>query len=473
VPVTAIDGGFLLSFGATTGIVLGVPRMIVRTRTPGRAGWLRTWRMLVTAIAGIAAATVCAEVALAPIAASLFARVTFAGLVANFAAIPLMTAVQCGSMALLASEALAIPATDVLGRLVHRSAWALVESSRFVEWAPWLARDVAPPAAWLCAAYYASCAALLFIPRHRRLSTICLVIAGALLVGDWGPGARRAVPPRPDGTLRVVVLDVGQGDSTLAVFPDDRAILVDAGGLAGTAFDIGSRVVVPALRALGVRALHALVLTHGDPDHADGTEAVMRRLRVSNVWEGVPVPPHPGLRNLQTLARSERVVWRTLLPGDVERAGGVEVLAHHPPEPDWERQRVRNDDSVVLELRYGAVSILLPGDIGREVEHALIPRLSPRPLVILKAAHHGSASSSSDAFLDAIKPHTVIFSTGQNNRYGHPAPVVVDRFTRRGVEMFNTAEDGAVFVETDGRSVSVHGWRTKRRISIHEVDNGR
>jgi competence protein ComEC len=164
---------------------------------------------------------------------------------------------------------------------------------------------------------------------------------------------------------------------------------------------------------------------------------------------------------------SHRASWRTVRPGDVELAGGVEIRILHPPAPDWERQRVRNDDSVVIELRYRDVSILLPGDIGAGIERALIPALDLRPVVILKAAHHGSATSSSEPFIEATNPRAVIFSAGRNNRFGHPAPVVVERFARRGVEMFNTAHDGAVFVETDGKTVEVRGWRTRKAMTAH------
>jgi competence protein ComEC len=456
-PATMLDGGFLLSFGATAAIILGVPRLVRVRREPG-ASWRRAARAAATAASGIAAATVCAEIALAPVGAVLFSRITFAGLVLNFGAIPLMTAVQCGSMALLGAAEISTPAADALGAFVHHAAWGLVESSRFVELAPWLARDVAPPAAWFCAVYYAACAALFMGRLARRLALVVLVACGGALVAGVGPAGRGAVSAPRAGLLRVVVLDVGQGDATVAVLPDGRAILVDAGGLAGTAFDIGGRVVVPALTALGVRALHALVVTHADPDHIGGAEAVIRRFPTAAVWEGVPVPPHLALRRLSELADARRMVWRTVRPGDVERAGGAEIRVHHPPAPDWERQRVRNDDSVVLELRYGEVSILLPGDIGRDVERTLIATLDVAPVVILKAAHHGSATSSSEPFVEAARPGAVIFSAGRNNRYGHPAKVVVDRLARRGVEMFSTAEDGAVFVETDGRTVEVRGW---------------
>ena len=130
----------------------------------------------------------------------------------------------------------------------------------------------------------------------------------------------------------------------------------------------------------------------------------------------------------------------------------------HPPLPDWERQRVRNEDSVVLDVRIGDVSIVLPGDIGVEGERAIVPLLVPARTVILKAAHHGSATSSTSALLDALRPAAVIFSAGRNNRFGHPAPAVVARYRERGIPMFSTAESGAIVIDTDGRSVSIHGW---------------
>jgi competence protein ComEC len=460
-PVATFDGGFLLSFGATTGIILGVPIMLPDATQTGSRGARRLLRATGRAAAAVACATLCAEIALAPIAATLFSRVTIAGLLLNFAAIPLMTAVQCGSMALIAAAPLSARLADATGWFVHWNAWALVESASAVDLMPWAARDVPPPALWVCAVYYAAAIAFLVAPRYRRFWSLVMFATGAAIFFGQG-GTGEGVPAPGPGALRVVVMDVGQGDATLAVLPDGRALLVDAGGLAGTTFDMGRRVILPVIRTLGVRELHAFVLTHGDPDHIGGAPEVLRTLRVAHVWEGVPVPPNPLLRDLAQLAQARQVVWRTVRPGDIERAGPIEIRVHHPPEPDWERQRVRNDDSVVLELRYGEVSILLPGDIEREGEQRLLRTLSLAPLVVLKAPHHGSATSSSDGFIEATHPRAVIFSAGRNNRFGHPAPVVVERFRRREIEMFNTADDGAVFVETDGRRVEVTGWKTKK-----------
>jgi len=124
----------------------------------------------------------------------------------------------------------------------------------------------------------------------------------------------------------------------------------------------------------------------------------------------------------------------------------------HPPAPDWERQRVRNDDSLVLELRFGRVSILLPGDVGAEVERGLALRLQPSGLSVLKVPHHGSATSSSAALLAAVRPAVAILSAGRGGWLGGG---VLERYRAAGAAMFRTDQDGAVTVETDGNRVEV------------------
>jgi competence protein ComEC len=182
----------------------------------------------------------------------------------------------------------------------------------------------------------------------------------------------------------------------------------------------------------------------------------MRHFDPHSVWAGVPVPPHVKLRELATAAAAASASWRTVQAGDYERNGPVEIRVLHPPPPDWERQRVRNDDSIVLELRMGDVSIILPGDIGAEGERTI--HLALGALTIVKAPHHGSATSSTVPFVRATHPSAVVFSAGRGNHFGHPAPVVMGRYRDAGALMFRTDVDGAVVLDTDGRSVEISTW---------------
>jgi competence protein ComEC len=474
-PAVVLDPGFHLSFGATVGILLGVPR--VNRQFKSERERAAGWRLPILAAIGMLAATVCAEVALAPVSATLFGRLSFAGLFLNFAAIPLMTVIQIAGLIVAATPSWAEPIAQGAAIAVRVSAGLLLESATVVDAAPWLAHDVAPPVWGLTIAYYASALALLS-PRAIRAAIPCYLLSATLLIVGPRAVARDASPP-PSMPLRMVVLDVGQGDATVVARPGGRALLVDTGGVAPLTtgpdafdtppgFDIGGRVVARALRALGVRRLDALVVTHGDPDHLLGARGVLKHLATDVIWEGVSVPPHPGLRSLIAFARSQSIVWRTVRTGDIERVGDVEVRVLHPPAPEWERQRVRNDDSIVLEIRIGAVSVVLPGDIGREGERAILPRLEPGRLVILKAPHHGSATSSSQELLDRLRPRAVIFSCGRNNRFGHPHPAVVERYRAMGSAIFSTTEDGAVFVETDGERVAMRGF-TGRSLTVERL----
>jgi competence protein ComEC len=461
-PVVVLDPGFLLSFGATLAILVGVPRL-QPARHPGDGLIGR----LAAPIVALGGATVCAEAALAPIGATLFGRVPLAGIILNFAAIPLMTMVQVGGLALAATAGWWDSLAAGSGHLAHLAAAGLLHSARLVDLVPALALDVRPPGPWLVAAYY-GCLAFLLGARPRRAPAavgfaVCVCL---MLAGPRATSAGAVAPPRVP--LRVIVLDVGQGDATVLQLPGGRTLLVDAAGLAAFSgapdafeaqpgFDVGERVVWPALRALGVRRLHGVVLTHGDPDHILGVPGVLRHLRAAAIWEGVPVPGHQGLKAIARLADLRGASWRTLQAGDAERFGEVEVRVLHPPLPAWERQRVRNEDSVVLDIRLGQVSIVLPGDIGREGERAVAARFEPGRLVILKAPHHGSATSSTGVLVDLLRPSAVIFSCGRDNRFGHPHPAVVARYRTAGAALFSTAQDGAVFVETDGTTVAVRG----------------
>jgi len=177
------------------------------------------------------------------------------------------------------------------------------------------------------------------------------------------------------------------------------------------------------------------------------------------------VPRSPALNGLRRDAGVRKARWTSVQAGDRFAIDGVEVIVHHPAPADWERQDVRNDDSIVLELRWRDVSVVLPGDIGREAEQSIAPRFAPAGIRILKVPHHGSLTSSSKTFLDRLAPRVAIVSAGRNNAFGHPAPDVLKRYQEIGAQIFRTDQDGAVLVDSDGYSVDVRTF-SRRRIRV-------
>lgn len=492
-PLALVDPGFLLSYGATVGILVTAPLLTssqpdLRRERPVASRGPKTpqsspssqWRLLLPSLLslplvairqaalGMLLSSAAAEAALVPVVAFFFGRITVAGLALNFAAIPLMAVAQLAGLVVVAVSAIStvVPAVaaasvvsvlaDVAGWLAAQAAAGLVASATLVHWMPAVAWRVSRPAAWVIAGYYAV-AALAWVSWRLRVSRV--VTGSALAV--WGALALWiAAEPWTlrlsggDGRLHVTVLDVGQGDATLVRFPRGAAWLVDAGG-AGESYDIGDRVVTPALRFLGVRHLSTYAISHGDLDHAGGSPTVIRSFAPFDVWEGVPVPRLPLLQQARAAADAVQARWTTVQSGDHFAVDDVEVRVVHPSPPDWERQDPRNDDSLVLELRWRDVSIVLPGDIGRDTEQLIAERFAPVRYRVLKVPHHGSATSSGEMLLEHLQPTLAIVSAGRGNAFGHPAPSVVSRYDRRGIGLYRTDQDGAVTIDTDGHALEV------------------
>jgi competence protein ComEC len=372
---------------------------------------------------------------LAPAAVFLFGQVSVAGPLANALAIPLVSVVVTP----LALAAAVLP----VELLLDLAAWLVEWLLQFLEWcsalpaAVW-AQHAPPPWALLLAL---AGVVWMLAPRGvpSRAAGLAL-LAPALLVA----------PPRPaEGEAWITTLDVGQGLAVL-VRTSAHALLYDAGPAYGADADSGGRVVLPLLRASGIERLDAMVLSHEDMDHVGGALTILESLRVEQVASSL-AREHP----LHALAPSANACGA----GQAWSWDGVRFEMLHPM-PGGAR---RNDRSCVLRVSAGGRAILLAGDIERAAEAQLLARGAPLRSDVLVMPHHGSRTSSSAPFLQAVAPGWAIAAAGYRNRFGHPSAEVLERYRAAGARVLRTDLDGAVHVRLGSSGVQVEPERERSR----------
>ncbi|MGE3176490.1 MAG: DNA internalization-related competence protein ComEC/Rec2 [Vicinamibacterales bacterium] len=464
-PLAVMDPGFLLSFGATAGIVLLLAGEGGRRPEPrDRGGWRAYRSQAFEVVKNLVVTSAAAEAALLPVVAWFFGRVTIAGLALNVVAIPAMAVAQVAGLLLVPAAFLSSTVAAAVGWVAAVGAGTLLRSAALLEWVPQASWRVAYPSGAVAVLYYLALGTAMWSRRYARVSLAPPLVSPVCVAACCGLALWIAGEPwtfwaaRGDGRLHVLFLDVGQGDAAFLRFPLGETMVVDAGGSRSGDFDVGDRIVAPVLKHFGVRRLDTLVLSHGDQDHVGGAATIVRDFGPSNVWEGVPVPGWPPLARVRSAADDRQAEWTRVLRGHAVELGGVQVRVEHPEPPDWERPRPRNDDSVVIDVRWRDVSILLAGDIEADAEGGLAARLEPARLRILKVPHHGSRTSSTEAFVRAARPRVAVISAGRDNPFGHPAREVLGRYARAGAITFQTAVDGAVSVSTDGFRATVSGY---------------
>lgn len=423
-PLSLLAAGFWLSFLGVAWLLWCLPR----------GAGAPAWRVLLTA-------QVVAAIGLLPLTIWFFGQASVIGPLANLVGIPLISLVVVPlSLLSLVGVTISTTAAAVPGAL---AAWVMDTC-----W-PWLDRAASLDGAllWLPeASLPAMLLALaggfwLLLPRAVPGKALALLLFLPLL---WPAQQRLA-----HGEAELWLLDVGQGLSLL-VRTAEHALLYDAGPSYAGGLDMGEAAVVPALRGLGVQRLDAFVISHGDNDHAGGAAAVRRALApvlsyTSNGWQ--PDPP--------ALCESG-VAWEW---------DGVRFAFLHPSQ---HFPYLGNDSSCVLRIDTASTSVLLPGDISEVVEQRLLRDAADKLDVDwLLVPHHGSRSSSSEAFIDAVSPRTALIPVAHGSRFGHPHAEVVERYRQRGIELASTADSGALRVRLDGGD-QVEGRRQTHRRFWHE-----
>jgi competence protein ComEC len=435
-PAWSGDAGFQLSFVATLGLLTFMGRESAgRARRRGRAlAWLvLSLRLSASALLVTAA-----------ISAHHFHRLTPSAIVANLLAVPAAGGVLVIALAVVALEPLLPGVAHALCLLAGLLIDGLGRTAALLAAPPWLSFHVLPPGSglvlWSGIAAIAAGAA----PRTRERR---LALAGALTALALIAVAGRGNPPT--GKLELTALDVGQGDSILVRFPDGASMLIDSGGFSRTSFDVGARVVAPALRALGCLTIDILAITHAHRDHLGGAAAVLREFSPGAVWLGWMPEDDPGVRAILMMAAARRIPVLFPRRGVRLRVGGASLEFLNPASRNV-GSGPANDDSLVVRISYARRRALLMGDLEAPREAELVAEGRDLAADLLKVGHHGSRTSTTSPFLMRVAPSLAIISVGVTNPWGHPDPEVLDRLRAAGVRILRTDETGAVRVSTDG-----------------------
>ncbi|MGZ0052845.1 DNA internalization-related competence protein ComEC/Rec2 [Brevibacillus gelatini] len=443
--------GFQLSFAVTLGLIVFVPySQHVLVRVPV---WIRT----------LVAVTFSAQLVSFPFLVYHFHQFSPLSWLVNLLATPVLSllALPLGYIALVlalihpALAAVPVWFTTWLLGWIHEPLYALEQ--KVIPFTYW------PHPEWWWVILYACFLGILPILWNRgyhrkRDVALCFALFLGLLAAARQPFAGSE-------EVRITFLDVGQGDSIVVEIGNQKVYLMDAGGTMRQPaaepwmekrdpFEVGKDVVLPFLMARGIEKIDRVIMTHGDLDHIGGMEALVPRLFFGEVLVNGKVPEEKEAK-IRELFLKKGVPITTGAPGQVWSDGpGIEWKWLHPGETTLHG----NDASVVLQLTAYNKTVLFTGDIEQGGEAALVQN-GLSPVDVLKVAHHGSNTSSTKELLAAITPKAAVISAGENNRYGHPSAMVLQRLGEHGTAIYRTDRHGAITLIISPAGLS---WRTQK-----------
>ena len=450
VPRTAIDVGYQLSVLGMCALVAAgsLWRRHLDKRIDGWRGKL--FRELLTSLVACAVT--------APLVAWVFGRLSIIAPLSNLIAAPIVTLAQpVLFLALLLAPVGAI--AQFFAQAVHPLLFAF-------DWIAWSAASL-PGAA--VAVTTTIPVALLGAVAAAALVVACVsrfpsrpAIAGVACLGLMT--VVPAIPLARSGEVELHVLDVGQGDAVLLRTDAGRWVLFDAGP-AWRGGDAGRSTVLPYIRRRG-GTLEAFVLSHPHTDHVGGAASVLTAMRPRAYWDAAFAGGSDAYSLSLTAARKQGIEWHRVHPGDSVRIDGVS-LTFLAPDSAWTvGLKDPNLASTIAIARFGLVRFLLVGDAERAEEDWLLEHHRDELHAdVLKVGHHGSSTSTSDAFLAAVHPDVAIISVGAGNKYGHPSLDVLRALSQFGAEVLRTDEAGTVIVRTDGAHVEIEAGEDKWQVA--------
>lgn len=450
-PWAVLSPGFWLSFVAVMTILFALQRrgndqvLLAKMSSQSRPTY---WQLLKTKFIQASHIQLAISVMLVPLTALFFGQISLVSPIANALAIPIF------SFLIVPLVLLGMLFPVSLAQWLFALAHGLIEwISYFLDWfASWTyaSLTIFSPPHW---AWLLSLLGAFWFIYARRWRIVGLPLLFFLL---WRETSHTPL----HGQVCVTVLDVGQGGAVF-VRTANHTLLFDSGPAYMSGSDAAARVVLPYLRTRGINSLDKLIVSHQDADHSGGMKTLLKHLVVKQLSSSIP-NQHPIMQSKEVMA----IPHLTCQAGQAWEWDGVRFSIVHPLPG---AQGKPNALSCTLQIATAHHTLLLPGDIESAQEQSIIARMPSEALraTVLLMPHHGSKTSSSIEWLDAIQPKIAIAQVGYLNRFHHPRPEILLRYTQRNVKVLRSDYHGAIELQTNGHHLEWQSWREQSRRYWH------
>ena len=410
-PYSLLDLGFQLSFGGTIGIVIFMRFIKKKQEEPKLLNYIKQMALV----------SICANIIIIPIIMNNFNTVSLTFLVSNILASPILAIIVIVGFSIIIISIISHSLSNLLVFWLNPILNLLIKISSFCSKLPFAKILVVTPYIFNIIFYYTI---ILYLVNYNELKQFIkketvILLSIILILSNF----IFYILPQD---LKIYFIDVGQGDSTLIVTPSKKTILIDGGG--SESFDVGEKVLLPYLLDRRIRKIDYIMISHFDTDHCKGIFTVIENLKVKNIIISKQAEKSENYKKFKEIVANKKINIILVKAGDKIKIDKYIYFKILFPTEKLIMQNPLNNNSIVSQLNYKSFKMLFTGDI-EEIAEKEILNLQKDKLksTILKVAHHGSNTSSTQEFINSVKPELALIGVGKNNTFGHPSECVVEK----------------------------------------------
>ncbi len=441
-PTWLLDISFQLSFVASAGLIYLYPP--IKSKIDFSPDFISSAISLTLAV----------QLALAPFLATYFNQISLLSFIANIIVLPVLELCLLASLIGLPLFYILKPLGSIIFVFVSFALDIVVKTVEFLANFSFAIIPIMHMPFWLWICYYLFLFVLFgflpfYVKRNTRIVLCSLIFAFCSLT--------YITKVYNSQGFMVHFIDVGQGDASLILTPNKKAILLDTGpsGIYNN-FDTGKSIIVPYLKYYGVNTLDLLILSHGHKDHAGGAASIAKSVQIKDVWLSEEKQSDDIKRLLNFAANSNTIIVKSGFETTID---GVNIKVLYSPELS---QKVRLENSTIIKMEFADKKFLFMGDADKITEDITMDLTEQ--VDVLKVAHHGSKNSSNPLFIAKTNPSLAVISVASNNSYGHPNDKVIKRFEKQGAKIARTDKDGAILVKIKDDKLYWYGYKENKEI---------